>query len=117
MDAGGYDDECWWVTAAAKRWRNGEGTAEGPKEDWRKFRKSLQENPGLPRETLSEGRITSKQAEDWEWFRDASERDFEQQLDEWYPLGRQTQPAYWDDPAYNQPAQPVVGICWYEARA
>jgi formylglycine-generating enzyme required for sulfatase activity len=26
-------------------------------------------------------------------------------------------PAYWDDPRYNDPAQPVVGVSWYEATA
>jgi hypothetical protein len=25
--------------------------------------------------------------------------------------------AWWNDPAYNHPAQPVVGVCWHEARA
>ena len=38
-------------------------------------------------------------------------------LENWYPPGRQTRPERWDDPAFNHPAQPVVGICWYEARA
>ncbi|MDQ6735710.1 MAG: formylglycine-generating enzyme family protein [Nitrospirota bacterium] len=26
-------------------------------------------------------------------------------------------PAYWDDPRLNQPAQPVAGVNWYEAKA
>ena len=26
-------------------------------------------------------------------------------------------PGFWDDPAFNDPAQPVVGVCWYEADA
>ena len=43
--------------------------------------------------------------------------EFETQLAAWYPSGRQTQPAYWHDDAFNNPAQPVVGICWFEARA
>jgi formylglycine-generating enzyme required for sulfatase activity len=34
-----------------------------------------------------------------------------------HPSGRQTQPDYWNDDAFNNPAQPVVGICWYEAWA
>ena len=36
---------------------------------------------------------------------------------EWYPPGRQTKPRFWNDPAFNAPALPVVGVCWYEARA
>ncbi len=117
MDAGGYDDERWWETEPAKRWRRGEDTAEGPKAQSRELRNRLKANPALPRQQLNEGRITSAQAQDWEWFRNASDAAFEAQLDQGYPAGRRTQPAYWDDPAYNHPAQPVVGICWYEARA
>ena len=37
--------------------------------------------------------------------------------EDWYRRGRQTQPAFWNDLAFNHPAQPVVGICWHEARA
>jgi formylglycine-generating enzyme required for sulfatase activity len=48
--AGGYADERWWKTDAAKAWREG-----------------------------------------------------------------QVAPAYWKDGTYNNPAQPVVGVCWYEA--
>ena len=43
--------------------------------------------------------------------------EFEALLERWYPPGRQTQPAFWNDEAFDNPAQPVVGICWYEARA
>jgi formylglycine-generating enzyme required for sulfatase activity len=117
LDAKGYEDERWWQTEAAKRWREGKGVAEGPKAQWREFRKQLQANPSLPRQQLDKGSITSKQAENWEWYRDSSETEFERQLDDWYPSGRQTQPRFRDDPTYNHPAQPVVGICWYEARA
>ncbi len=27
------------------------------------------------------------------------------------------EPAYWDDPQFNQPDQPVVGVSWYDANA
>jgi formylglycine-generating enzyme required for sulfatase activity len=32
-------------------------------------------------------------------------------------LSERTQPVYWDDPRFNNPCQPVVGITWYEAAA
>ncbi len=43
--------------------------------------------------------------------------DFEAWLARQAPGGRQTALAWWEDPAYNGAAQPVVGICWHEARA
>jgi hypothetical protein len=39
IEAGGYEDDRWWDTQAAKAWRRGEGTAEGPKQSWRDQRK------------------------------------------------------------------------------
>ncbi len=38
-------------------------------------------------------------------------------LHELYPEQRFTEPRYWRDERFNNPLQPVVGVCWYEARA
>jgi formylglycine-generating enzyme required for sulfatase activity len=36
----------------------------------------------------------------------------------WYPSGqRLREPRYWQDEDFNNPSQPVVGVCWYEAAA
>jgi formylglycine-generating enzyme required for sulfatase activity len=35
----------------------------------------------------------------------------------WRRSSRQTQPLFWNDDAFNNPGQPVVGMCWHEARA
>ena len=117
MKARGYDDERWWETEEGRRWRRGEGTAEGPKSDGRAFRKRIQHDFGPVRDWHREGRITSKQADDWETISKMSDAEFEALLSEWYPAGRQTQPKSWHDPAFNHPSQPVVGVCWYEVRA
>ena len=117
MQAGGYEEERWWETEEARAWRRGEGTAEGAKQQWRDNRKSLQDNFDSIRQWHQQGRITSKQADDWEAIARMSDDEFEALLAEWYPPGRQTQPAYWHDDAFNHPAQPVVGVCWFEARA
>lgn len=46
-----------------------------------------------------------------------ADAEFEEIHEGWYPPGRQTVPSQWTDPAFNHQAQPVVGICWFEARA
>ena len=116
VEAGGYEDGRWWHGEAAQRWWRGESTADGPKQQWREDRSNLQV-PGRIDKALDRGRITSKQASEWKRIAALSDTEFEAQLDEWYPAGRQTQPALWNDPASNHPAQPVVGIGWFEARA
>jgi formylglycine-generating enzyme required for sulfatase activity len=35
----------------------------------------------------------------------------------WQESKQDTQPAFWDDPQFNAPDQPVVGVAWYEADA
>ena len=47
---------------------------------------------------------------------------FESWLESWMlstgqPGGRYTRPHFFDDSAFNAPLQPVVGVCWHEARA
>ena len=44
VEAGGYDDEQWWETEAAKAWQRGGTTAEGPKQQWRQNRSFIQDN-------------------------------------------------------------------------
>jgi formylglycine-generating enzyme required for sulfatase activity len=117
MQAGGYEEERWWETEEARAWRRGEGTAEGAKQQQRENRKAFQDNFDSIRQRHEQGRITSKQADDWEAIARMSDDEFETLLAAWYSPGRQTQPAYWHDDAFNHPAQPVVGVCWFEARA
>ncbi|TVR58386.1 MAG: NACHT domain-containing protein [Candidatus Competibacteraceae bacterium] len=117
LKAGGYEDERWWGTDAARAWRCGESTAEGAKQQWRENRQYFQENFDNIRNLHRQGRITSKQADDWEEIARMDDDEFEALLERWYPPGRQTQPASWNDEAFDNPAQPVVGISWFEALA
>lgn len=114
MQAGGYEDERWWVTEADQAWWRGDGTAEGPKQRWREWRDAVKADVDGFRQRPN---VTSVEIEQWEAIIQMSEEEFESVLEQWYPPGRQTQPAYWNDDAYNNPAQPIVGICCHEARA
>jgi formylglycine-generating enzyme required for sulfatase activity len=119
MAAGGYEDEQWWDTAEARAWRRGEGSTDGSKQQWRDNRKVIQ---GWPKnhipDLVKQNRITSKEAEDWTTIGNWSEAEFEQWLDVSFPSGKLfRQPEYWNDTRFNNPAQPVVGVTWFEARA
>jgi len=117
MESGGYEEERWWETEAAKAWRRGEGTSEGSKEQWRSNRKYIQENLEEIQKWPELGKATSQQIEEWERIAGLDETTFEQELAEAFPGGRYTEPRFWGDQTYNHPTQPVVGICWYEALA
>jgi formylglycine-generating enzyme required for sulfatase activity len=119
MEAGGYDNERWWETDEAKAWRRGEGSSEGGKQTWRENKKTLESlTDSYIHGLVSQNRITSQQAEDWIIVRNWSEDRFEEWLEEIYPSGKiYRQPSEWDNPAFNAPSQPVVGVTWFEARA
>jgi formylglycine-generating enzyme required for sulfatase activity len=114
MSAGGYEDERWWETDEARAWRRGEATAEGPKQQWRESRKWIQQHYA---ELHTLPGFTSQQVEIYRGHADLTDTMFEAMLDRWYPPGRRTEPRWWRDAAYNNPAQPVVGVSWHEARA
>ncbi|MFO1430842.1 MAG: SUMF1/EgtB/PvdO family nonheme iron enzyme [Candidatus Competibacteraceae bacterium] len=107
MQAGGYEDERWWETAAAKAWRRGEGTTEGPKQELREFREQLQANFEA---FCSRSDVTSADVENAKAIVQMSDAEFESHLDRIYSSEVQTQPSYWNDDVFNNPAQPVVGI-------
>jgi formylglycine-generating enzyme required for sulfatase activity len=119
IEAGGYEDERWWDTSAARRWRRESG-AEDQKQAIRNDRWRWQNNwtdDGI-RGMVSQKRATEELVEQFLWRRNSSDEEFERQLDEWFPTGiLYRTPRYWDDTSYNNPEQPVVGVSWYEARA
>ncbi len=118
MAAGGYDDERWWTTDDARRWRRGDLGNTGQKaNDWIWRRRFLTE-PGLFDQMESEGRFPSADVlERWRAWLTLDEKAFELALDDRWPAKRETEPRFWGDERFNRPTQPVVGLCWYEARA
>lgn len=118
VTAGGYDDERWWDTDAGQAWRRGTLANEGAKCDNRKWRRRFIEQPGLFEKLVDEGRFASAEGVDrWRAWLTLDETEFERALDAQWRAQRLVAPSRWGDERFNNPAQPVVGISWYEARA
>ncbi len=118
MEAGGYEDETWWQTDEAKAWLRGEGSSEGQKESWRDTWRQLQSITDEQLRALVPERITSEQADTFITVKNWSKAQLNEWLDETFPSGvTYRQPEFWEDTRFNNPAQPVVGVTWFEARA
>ncbi|MCP5515783.1 MAG: SUMF1/EgtB/PvdO family nonheme iron enzyme [Verrucomicrobiales bacterium] len=117
MDAGGYEEQRWWTSEEDQAWHRGEGTEDGPRAQAREERRFHQQNPGTLRNWLREGRVTTVYVEDWEGYARMRDEEFDALLARSFPAGRQTQPRQWNNQAFNDPSQPVVGVCWHEVRA
>ena len=117
MAAGGYEDERWWETESSRAWRSGEGTTEGDKRNNRWWWREFWAHPERLAKIIEEGRLDEAGAIRWQAWVALDEAAFEAALTVRWPGGRFTEPRFWHDANHNNPGQPVVGICWYEARA
>ncbi|MBK6768198.1 MAG: SUMF1/EgtB/PvdO family nonheme iron enzyme [Ardenticatenales bacterium] len=118
MAAGGYDDERWWETDDGRRWRRGALANEGSKGNDRRWRARFLDDPRLFDVMEAQGRFPSLEAlERWRGWLQLDDAAFEAALADRWAMRRATEPAFWADVRLNRPTQPVVGICWYEARA
>ncbi len=119
MKAGGYDEEGYW-RGGGSYWRRGEpapGEAD-PAQWWIDTWRRRKANPGEIEDLLSKGILTAHAARIWRNNISVTEEVWLRAVEEWYPKGvRYREPRYWTDDAFNNPAQPVVGVCWYEATA
>jgi formylglycine-generating enzyme required for sulfatase activity len=120
IDAGGYQDERWWQTSEANHWRIHGSDTEEIKEYWRGLQRRF---PGTKtteddiRELLRQQKINPQEAEDALTLIGWTDERLEEWVNKTFSSDPRTQPRYWNDSNYNNPAQPVIGVCWYEALA
>ena len=118
VGAGGYEEERWWDTADARRWRRGELANEAAKINNRMWRKRFLADAAVFEQMVAEGRFQSAEAvERWRGWLALDEAAFETALAAQWQAKRETEPRFWHDERYNRPTQPVVAVCWFEARA
>ena len=118
LEAGGYEEERYWDTEDARRWRKGDLAIEGSKWNslywWRKF----QSDPALFESMIEEGQFLVDEVIDrWRKWIAMEAEAFESLLETYWAAQRETEPAMWQEMQFNRPNQPVGGISWYEARA
>jgi formylglycine-generating enzyme required for sulfatase activity len=119
VEAGGYEDENWWVSDAAQRWRRGDSTYECWSHMWLVFREWLQSRDCIAERLWELREISFDEKENWIKARDQDDATFKAFLEEQRVVrsGRLTKPGSWALPAFNTAQQPVSGIGWFEAQA
>ena len=115
IDAQGYEDERWWVGETALRWLH-EGLRN--EEQMTTDRQLFADARGDLAGTLARFPDFTQSHRDWlQGFAEMNEADTEAQLEAWYGARTYRQPQEWDNPRFNHPAQPVVGVSVFEAQA
>jgi formylglycine-generating enzyme required for sulfatase activity len=112
IDAAGYGQKHWWEGTQARAWLGG-ASAGGVVEDiielWRGLKQEPERMQGLG---WSEATIAQ-----WQGLLTLDEKSFREVAEKSYADRPRDRPAYWEDDRFNNPAQPVVGVNWFEARA
>ncbi len=115
IDAGGYEDESLWQTNAAGQWQRGELESTERKEQLISLYNDLRENFD---EACQRRNITQNTREIWEKnIEKHSKIELEEMITRECKAQTYRQPGEWNNPRFNAPTQPVVGISWYEAGA
>jgi formylglycine-generating enzyme required for sulfatase activity len=115
--AGGYNDDRWWHSENARRWRRGEGLLDLITAGWVEKRNNLRRRPHLPVDMLRTGAATLQQAVSIVKLTMMDDAEIREALIETYGRGPVRQPAFWHDSRFNVPSCPVVGVSTYEAEA
>ncbi len=118
LAAGGYEENRWW-TAGGRFWLRGEPVPgeEDPVDWWMKTWRRWKENPAEIAERQKAGLLTARDAYIWRGRLDWTEQYARDVFQKWYPQKKHVEPEYWQEQDLNNPSQPVVGVCWYEAMA
>jgi formylglycine-generating enzyme required for sulfatase activity len=114
--AGGYREERYWPTAAARAWRQGDEVEGGALKQWMDIWQDVRENPALLGQLRRAG-VSRRELATWERLAQMGEGEVREILAKFYAERPRDRPAFWDDERYNNLAQPVVGVTWYEAAA
>lgn len=115
IHAGGYANEKYWQTEAARQWLRGEGES-GALKQWLEIWRAIKQNPKLLEQMRRAG-LSAREVSAWEQLAQMDEEEVRATLSKPLVKRRRDQPAFWDDVTANNPAQPVVGVTWFEARA
>lgn len=120
IKSGAYYNMQWWRSEDARAWLQGD-IIDVLKEHWTQDRTSR--NAKLAQITIEQltelhqqELISDRELINWQTIALISDEVFQKILDNW-KTSKQTEPRFWNDPGFCNPAQPVVGVSWYEAKA
>jgi hypothetical protein len=114
---GGYENMDYWGQAIKDGWFNYELVLDNIYNFWHDVRKRYYEDKDLLVNFCKNVSIDKDQCACLAYFLNMSDKEVHDMLRELYAKDKHKQPLLWDNPNYNNPSQPVVGISYYEAMA
>ena len=117
VEAGGYREERFWETEAARAWLRGEEVEGGALERLLELRRWYLDSDHPLEHWAKEFGWRPQMLEAWRTLTAMSEEEAREALRPIYAERSRGEPAWWDDATLIGANQPVVGVTWYEANA
>lgn len=117
IDDNGYLNEVYWTEAKEANWFDYETILHKIFDFWSEIRLRFNSNENALIDFCREQAVDIKQSACLVWFLSIPDFDLKTMLREIYKKEKYLQPLFWNDPRYNNPSQPVVGVSYYEVKA
>lgn len=117
IDDRGYKNEIYWSEAINDNWFNYDIIQQKMFEFWSNIRYRFNNNENALIDFCREQAVDIEQCACLAWFLSVSDSDLMALLRDLYREEKYLQPLLWNDPRYNNPSQPVVGVSYYEVKA
>jgi formylglycine-generating enzyme required for sulfatase activity len=117
IKAGGYEDERWWVGEAALAWKQG-SLIDGRIINTLDMYDRCKAYPELLEDLWIQGTIDDEQHQRMMSYLTKDRSTLKQELIASTANGNPiSTPRFWHNPRFSGYTRPVVGVCWFEARA
>jgi formylglycine-generating enzyme required for sulfatase activity len=117
IEAGGYEDERWWQSETAQRWRREGIRNEQSIRDWTTWLAALREDFKAGVERYFPNATPSFIETDLKVYAAWSEEEALRNIEDSFGGKVYREPGYWNDARFNAASQPVVGLTVFEAQA
>lgn len=117
IDDGGYFNELYWSEANEVNWFDYDKILQKIFDFWSDIRQRFNNNENAFIDFCREQAVDIKQCACLAWFLNIPDSDLKTMLKELYKKDQYLKPLFWNDPRYNNPSQPVVGVSYFEVKA
>lgn len=117
INDGGYSKEEYWEGIDSRRWFDFDTRLKSICNFWYKIQDKLNSDPNRFFQFCMRSKFDKELIAHLTFFKTISKEDFELMIKDLYSEEKNNKPLMWDNPTYNNPSQPVIGISIYEALA
>lgn len=113
---GGYTNLNYWIDSSASIWFNSEDRIRSICSFWYDIQNKLNYGDNFLN-FCKRNKFDKELIANLAYFKAIEKNEFEEMIRDLYSEEKNSRPLMWENPTYNNPSQPVVGISVYEAMA